>query len=100
MSPDDEPPALDVVPDDVAIQLAATDIEDAAFRALRQAIGETHVLLVLRPARQEKDVDGDALLAAQQPLAQREVFRPPAVVQIGNVQRQLEVDNPRMLSTE
>jgi hypothetical protein len=43
--------AADVVPDHVAVEVAASGKEDSPFGRFRQAIGELHVLARLRPTR-------------------------------------------------
>src|SRR5262245_12296550 len=73
-SSDDLPFPLHIIPHYVAIQIAAGGEEDAALRALSQAICKTNVLLRLRPAWHEEDVDRDSFAGTHHPLAHRRRF--------------------------
>src|SRR5262245_13021960 len=75
-STDDLLAALDVVPDDVAVEVAAGGEDDAALRALRDAVREAHVFFRLVPVCQEEDVDRDPLASAEHRFAERGFFRP------------------------
>src|SRR6476620_11757840 len=55
------PLPLHIIPYDIAVEVFPGGEEDAPFRALGQAIGEADVLLGLRPARHEENVDRDSL---------------------------------------
>ena len=66
---DNLPLPFDVVPHDVAVEIAASSEEDAALRALGQTISEANVFFRLRPARHEKQVDRDAFAGAQHSFA-------------------------------
>ena len=61
---------VDVVPDDVAVQVAAAGEEDPAPGRFGQPIGELHIFAGLRPTGQQEDVDRDPLAVAEQPFAQ------------------------------
>src|SRR3954447_8077153 len=57
LSTNDVLPPRDVIPDDVAVQLAAGGEEDAPPGQLGYLVGETHVFRRLVPACQEEDID-------------------------------------------
>lgn len=63
-SADDLAPALDMVPEDTAIEVAAAGEEDAVGRRLDHALGEPDIIARLGPVGKEEDVDGDALANA------------------------------------
>src|SRR5207253_948184 len=57
---------LDVVPDHIAIQIAARGEDHPAFCRLGHPICELHVFLRLIPVRDQEDVNGDAVARTEQ----------------------------------
>src|SRR5262245_32763573 len=62
--------ALDVIPDDVAVQVAPRCEEYPPLRRFRKPVSEANILGRLVPAIKQEQVDDDPLASAEQPLAQ------------------------------
>ena len=57
---------IDVVPDHISIQIFSSCEENSPAGTFRQAVSELHILVRLRPARQQEDIDRDAFAFAKQ----------------------------------
>src|SRR5260221_13404842 len=71
---DNLPLPLHIIPHYIPVQILPRGEEDAALGPFGEAVGEADVFFGLRPAGDEEDVDGDAVLLAEEPFPQRGGF--------------------------
>ena len=82
-SADDRLPAVDVVPDNEAVEVSASSEENSAFGRFSHAVSEADVFVRLIPRRQQEDIDDDSLTLTEQRFAHRCRFRQ----RVGRVQQ-------------